>query len=199
MFGMKKIDRPLAPLPFGLKRSIREQIFKTGKINGKSCPSFQEKAIISLGALSVLELTIWSLPSRRTTVQEVLLSQPQKDTDSAWTAALKIMISQIKVMALLLIVLITFFSIWGKNRLHDQTYQSKIVMSHHLIKIGGYPSLDQAMSHLSERVSGKILTFKYSPDITVWFGNLALFGIAFPDAKGIIKKDAGGYILFMED
>jgi hypothetical protein len=140
-----------------------------------------------------------SLRTRRVALQEVLLSQPQKDADSAWTAALKIMLSQIKVMVVLLVVLITFFSIWGKNRLHERSYQSKIVMSQHLIKIGEYPNLDQAMSHLSERVSGKILTFKYSPEITVWFGNLALFGIALPDSKGIIKKDPSGYELLMED
>jgi hypothetical protein len=127
------------------------------------------------------------------------LSQPQKDADSAWTAALKIMISQIKVMVILLVVLMTFFSIWGKNRLHDRSYQTKIVESHHLVKVGEYPDLDQTMSHLSERVSGKILTFTYSPDITVWFGNLALFGIAFPDEKGIIKKSNGKYVLFLED
>lgn len=127
------------------------------------------------------------------------MSQPQRDADSAWTAALKIMVSQIKVMVVLLVVLMAFFSIWGKNRLHDRSYQSKIVMSHHLVKVGEYPDLDQTMSHLSERVSGKIITFTYSPDITVWFGNLALFGIAFPDAKGIIRKSTGRYILFMED
>jgi hypothetical protein len=127
------------------------------------------------------------------------LSQPQKDADNAWTAALKIMIAQIKVMVVLLVVLMTFFTIWGKNHLRDRSYQNKIVMSHHLVKVGEYPNMDQALSHLSERVSGKILTFNYSPDITVWFGNLALFGIAFPDAKGVIKKNSAGYVLFMED
>ncbi len=109
------------------------------------------------------------------------------------------MVAQIKVMVILLVVLMAFFTIWGKNHLKSHAYQEKLVTSSHLLKIGDYPDYNQTMTHLSERVSGKILTYAYAPDITVWFGNLALFGIAFPDAKGIIRKTPSGYTLFMED
>jgi hypothetical protein len=121
------------------------------------------------------------------------------DAQSSWSHALRSIFTQIKLMVVLLVVLLVFFTFWGKAHLKSRDFQRKVVESHHLLKVGAYPSFQDAMTHLSERVSGTLKTYPYSPDVTVWYGHLALFGVAFPDSKGIIRNESGSFVLYEED
>ena len=118
---------------------------------------------------------------------------------NSWSAAIHSMLSQVKLMAVLLVILMVFFTLWGKSHLKSQTFQEKLVSSQHLLRIGVYPSYDEAMTHLTERVSGTIKIYRYAPGIRVWYGHLSLFGVAFPDEKGIIRHIPAGYELLEED
>lgn len=128
------------------------------------------------------------------------ISNPQGDeSQSSWSTALHSISAQIKLMVISLIVLLVFFTFWGKAHLKSHSFQQKIVESHHLLKIGSYSTFQDALTHLSERVSGGIKTYLYQPGITVWYANLTLFGVAFPDQKGVIRQSTGGYELYEED
>ncbi len=121
------------------------------------------------------------------------------ESQSSWSAAIHNMVSQIKLMGLLLVVLMVFFTLWGKSHLKSRTFQEKLVTSQHLLRIGIYPSYNEAMTHLTERVSGAIKVYRYGPGVRVWYGHLSLFGVAFPDEKGIIRHTPAGYELLEED
>ncbi len=128
------------------------------------------------------------------------VANPQGDeSQSSWSTAIRSITAQIKLMIVSLVVLITFFTFWGKARLKSHTFQKNLVESHHLLKIGVYPTYQDALTHLSERVSGSIRTYPYRQGIVVWYAHLALFGMAFPDQKGVIRQAPGGYELYEED
>ncbi|MHB1605005.1 MAG: hypothetical protein ACYCTV_01235 [Leptospirales bacterium] len=120
-------------------------------------------------------------------------------SQSSWSTALSSISAQIKLMLVSLVVILVFFTFWGKAHLKDHSFQQKIVESHHLLKIGSYSTFQDALTHLSERVSGAIKTYPYQPGITVWYANLTLFGVAFPDQKGVIRQSTGKYELYEED
>ncbi|AFS54089.1 MAG: hypothetical protein C75L2_00380090 [Leptospirillum sp. Group II 'C75'] len=127
------------------------------------------------------------------------LDAGKDESQSSWSAALHTMANQVKLMGVLLVILMVFFTFWGKAHLKSRAFQKKLVTSQHLLRIGLYPSYNDAMTHLTERVSGAIKVYRYSPDIRVWYGHLSLFGVAFPDEKGIIRHTPAGYELLEED
>lgn len=102
-------------------------------------------------------------------------------------------------MILLGTILMTAAGFYGAHKIKTRPFQSKLVHSTHLLKVGSFATYPEALGALERRVPGGLKTFVYSADTTVWYGKLALFGVAFPDAKGIIKKEQSGYILYEED
>ncbi|MHB1285881.1 MAG: hypothetical protein ACYCYP_04830 [Leptospirales bacterium] len=128
------------------------------------------------------------------------LAKPEGDEpQSSWSMAIHSITAQIKIMIVSLVVLLTFFTFWGKAHLKSHAFQQKVVESHHLLKIGVYPTFQEAMTQLSERVSGSVKTYPYQQGITIWYAHLALFGVAFPDQKGVIRHSSVGYELYEED
>lgn len=121
------------------------------------------------------------------------------ESQSSWSAAIHHTLTQIKLMGVLLVILMVIFTFWGKEHLKSRSFQKKLVESHHLLRIGVYSTLNDAMTHLSERVSGTIKVYRYDSGTQVWFGHLSLFGVAFPDEKGVIRQTPGGYELLEED
>jgi hypothetical protein len=122
-----------------------------------------------------------------------------KSDHSSWSAAFQSFTRQFVAMIVLATALMTGAGFYGAHRLTTRSFQSKLVHSSHLLKIGTFPTYAEALDRLARRVPGDLKTFSYSSDTTVWFGKLALFGVAYPDAKGIIKKDQSGFTLFEED
>lgn len=88
---------------------------------------------------------------------------------------------------------------YGVHKLSSRPFQSRLVHSTHLLKVGTFPTMSEALARLSRRVPGGLKVFSYSADTTVWYGKLALFGVAYPDARGVIRKDPSGFVLFEED
>jgi len=102
-------------------------------------------------------------------------------------------------MIVLATLLMTGAGFYGADKLASRDFQSKLVHSTHLLKVGTFPTYAAALGGLARRVPGDLKTFSYSADTTIWFGKLALFGVAFPDSKGIIRKEQTGYTLYEED
>ncbi len=118
---------------------------------------------------------------------------------TSWSAAFQSFIKQIVAMVLLAVVLLTGAGFYGAHELTVRSFQKKLVDSSHLLKIGTYPTFNEALGTLERRVPGTLKIYPYSTDTTVWFGRLALLGAAFPDARGVIRKEASGYTLYEED
>ncbi|MCL4485646.1 MAG: hypothetical protein M1537_04805 [Nitrospirae bacterium] len=102
-------------------------------------------------------------------------------------------------MVALATLLLSVAGIYGAHELKSRQFQKKLVTSTHLLKIGTFSTYNEALGALERRVPGSLKIFPYSSDTTVWFGRLALFGAAYPDARGVIRKDASGYTLYEED
>ena len=102
-------------------------------------------------------------------------------------------------MVTLAVLLLTAAGFYGSHELKSREFQSRLVTSTHLLKLGTFPTYNEALGALERRIPGSLKIFPYSSDTTIWFGRLALFGAAFPDARGVIRKDSSGYTLYEED
>ncbi|MGC8499824.1 MAG: hypothetical protein ACP5OS_01435 [Leptospirillia bacterium] len=122
-----------------------------------------------------------------------------KGDSSSWSAAFQSFSRQLAVMVTLGLLLISGGAFYGMHELASPAVHQRLAASNHLLKVGSYPTFEAALGALERRVPGRLKTFPYSADTTVWFGRLALFGAAFPDARGIIRKEHAGYTLYEED
>ena len=122
-----------------------------------------------------------------------------KSDNSSWSAAFQSFTKQFVAMVVLAVLLLTAAGMYGSHELKSRQFQQKLVTSTHLLNLGTFKTYNEALGALERRVPGSLKIFPYSSDTTVWFGRLALFGAAYPDARGVIRKDAAGYTLYEED
>ncbi len=122
-----------------------------------------------------------------------------RSDNSSWSAAFQSFTKQFVTMVVLAVLLLTAAGIYGSHELKSRDFQKKLATSTHLLKMGTFPTYNEALGALERRVPGSLKIFPYSSDTTVWFGRLALFGAAFPDARGVIRKEPSGYTLYEED
>ncbi len=122
-----------------------------------------------------------------------------RSDSSSWSAAFQSFTKQFVAMVTLAVLLLTAAGFYGSHELKSREFQSRLVTSTHLLKIGTFPTYNEALGALERRIPGSLKIFPYSSDTTIWFGRLALFGAAFPDARGVIRKDSSGYTLYEED
>ncbi len=122
-----------------------------------------------------------------------------KGDSSSWSAAFQSFSRQLAVMVVAGLLMIGGGAFYGMHELNSPEVHRKVAESPHLLLVGRYPTFEEALGVLERRVPGTLKTFPYSADTTVWFGRLALFGAAFPDARGIIRKEPAGYTLYEED